>query len=80
MGDAYDLHLAVERAYEALQRRRYGGLRVDVDPPPPVEDVVGAARLNLRPALRDRFTDEQMAERARRYAGLPAWPFSVLLP
>ncbi|HVF06324.1 MAG TPA: hypothetical protein VNA20_15890 [Frankiaceae bacterium] len=78
MGDAHDLHWAVLRAFRDGVPRRYADRRVDLDPLPPMADLVTGARLHLRPALREKYGDAEIAKRMRRYVERAPWPFSVL--
>jgi hypothetical protein len=71
---AYDLHWAVERAYDVLWPRRYSGRPVAGEPLPDVADVVR----HVRAEQHDRYTDEEIVERARRYYAVRPWPFGIL--
>ena len=79
MGDRYDLHWAVVRAFRAAFPRRYLDRRVDVDPVPPLGELVATARSELPRRLRDRFSDDEIAERMRPFVDRPPWPFGTLL-
>lgn len=79
MGAKHDLHHSVIRAARSLLPRRYDDRRVDADPAPSLDEVVARARAGLPAYAERKFSDEDIAERARPYVELPPWPFSVLL-
>ncbi len=78
MGDAYDLHWAVVRAYRRTHPRRYDDRPVDTAPRPEPQAVVTAVRQELPARLAKRFGDDEVAAHVRPYLDRPAWPFSAL--
>lgn len=78
-GDRLDVHIAVERALEELQWRRYCGRPVRGIVPDALEVSARARRL-LLPAVADRITDAELTKRVERHLRVGPWPFDVLLP
>lgn len=77
-GDAHDLYWAVRNVLDRTWPRRWGNRPAAGEPIPDEAEVARQARVALRPALRDRWTDAEIRAQARRQLDVKPWPFSLL--
>ncbi|HET7486595.1 MAG TPA: hypothetical protein VFJ85_01605 [Acidimicrobiales bacterium] len=79
-GDGLDLHVAIGRALDGMEWRRYRGRPVRGEGRPDQALVAERARARLTRAVSGRTSDEELAAAVRRHVGIGEWPFDVLLP
>jgi hypothetical protein len=78
LGDTLDIFVAVRRALDLAQWRRFGGLPVRDEPVPDPGDVAQRARALLAPGVSAHVDDSRLAEAVHGHLAIAAWPFDVL--
>ena len=79
LGDPFDVFVAVRRALDSAQWRRFGGRPVRDEPVPDPDYVVERARVLLAPGVSARVDDSELEAAAHRHLAIGAWPFDVLV-
>jgi hypothetical protein len=79
LGDPLDIHVAVSRAIDSAQWRRFGGRPVRNEPAPSPDDITRHARSLLSPGVSARVDDEKLTAAVERHLAIAVWPFDVLV-
>jgi hypothetical protein len=80
LGDGLDIFVAVRRALDLAQWRRFGALPVRNEPVPDADDIAQRARALFAPGVSARVDDKTLRRAIQRHLATAAWPFDVLLP
>jgi hypothetical protein len=79
LGDRLDIFVAVGRALDFAQWRRFGGRPVRHEPAPSPDYIAQRARALLAKGVSARVSDDKLEDEVERHLTTAAWPFDVLV-